>query len=133
MLPITLAIGAGVLLTATLSCDALSAPGRLRCSLAAELPIESARIEWADIVVLRAPSFLQPLRGRLALREADIQKERSVRWTLALVAKAEGTGELVLRVRAVTCDVERRCAPTMLDVTAKVRVGPAEPEAKPSP
>ena len=133
MLPISLAIGAGAWLAATLTCEPLPAPGRLRCALVAELPAEAGHIEWADALVLRVPGFLQPLRGRLASRDADVQKERLLRWNFALVAKTEGTGELVLRVRAVTCDAAKRCEATEVDVPVNVYVGPALPPGSSAP
>ena len=137
MLPLTIATAGIVAALSTLSgaltCEPLATPGRLRCTLVAEIPTDGLRIEWADAVVLRSPSFLQPLRGRFAASDAEVQKDRLVRWNLALVAKTEGRGELVLRVRAVTCDtkVPAHCVPSSIDVPLIVRVGPALPAPPP--
>ena len=57
------ASGARALLSATLTCEHRTEPGRVLCSLQLTTP-EPQEIEWADALIVSAPAFAPPLRSR---------------------------------------------------------------------
>jgi hypothetical protein len=107
--------------TAKLECAHAPEPGRVRC----EVEVRAAagtRIKWADVVIVSAPPFAPALRARVGPLEASAHEDAVWRWALALAARARGTGELVARVRIVSC-VKDACAPSELEPRAAVAVG----------
>jgi hypothetical protein len=108
-------------LRATVVCESLAAPGRLRCDV--EARGHTGALRWADVEVVRVAKFIAPLRGRAGPREAATREDELWRWSLGLVARARDTGDLTVRVRAVVCDRET-CTPQVAFAVAHVTVGP---------
>ena len=107
---------------ATLTCDHVADPGRVRCEVEARVdPGES--IAWGDVVLLRTPPFATALRGRIGPHDAAVREPGLWRWTFALVARAKGAGELSGRVRVVVCR-DQACGAREVEVAGKVEVGP---------
>ncbi len=111
-------------LTARAECEPLLTAGRMRCVLEARLP-DTATFQWFDAQIIASPLFVMPLRGRFSGDDAEVREEHLVRWGVAVVGKAEGEGELTLRVRAVACtDREKRmCVSVVADARARVKIG----------
>ncbi|MBX3181305.1 MAG: hypothetical protein KIT72_14495 [Polyangiaceae bacterium] len=109
--------------TVTARCQPTLTPGRVLCEVEAE--VSAGRLSWADAVVVSSPDFARPLRGRVGPSEATARTPRRVRLPIALVATGEGTGELRLRSRVISCTDDARCAPFQRSVSASVRVGQA--------
>jgi hypothetical protein len=118
-------------LRAVVECEALSAPGRLHCTLEARLA-GNARLEWIDVQLIEVPPFAIALRGRLAGAEADVREPTLYRWSTAIVAKREGAGDVRIRVRAVACEAADKgpsrsenpvCIPITAQAQASIRVG----------
>jgi hypothetical protein len=110
---------------AELSCRPEAAPGRVLCELTCRA-IAPSRLSWADALVTEAPSFVRPLRSRVAPERfvGGSQGERKLK--LALVASGPGQGELKVKARAVLCSgagAAERCHPETREVSAEVRVG----------
>jgi hypothetical protein len=106
---------------ATVDCPKIAAPGRVRCEISAS--VDAARqIQWADVEVVRAPSFVVPLKGRIGPADVTAKDASGWRWSFALVAREVGEGDVGLRVRAVVCE-GGRCLPHEVDVAAHVVVG----------
>lgn len=89
-------------MSASGSCPPADGPGRLRCT--AEVRAPNGRVAWADVVIVSAPPFVVPLRGRMPPSDATDVERELWRFAFAIVAKQRGRGELVLRARAVVCD-----------------------------
>ncbi len=119
-------------LGAELSCAKIAGPGRIVCELRATTT--SARLVWADALVVNAPAFARPLRSRVALQlEAGTSAASS---KLALVGSAPGKGELTVLVRAVLCHGAPSgevCRPETRRVTTEVEVGAPVPAPEPAP
>ena len=112
---------AGVRAQASMQCERVDSPGRVRCQVEARVdPGES--IAWGDVILLRAPPFVRALRARIGPREATTRESEVWRWALALAARANGSGDVDGRVRLVVCRGDR-CAPRQLAVTASVVAG----------
>ena len=103
------------------ACPAADAPGRVLCTAEARPPLGS-RVEWADVAIVSTPSFIVPLRGRMAPSDATETQNELWRFAFAIVAKQRGKGELVLRVRAVICEKDS-CHPEEREVRVPVAVG----------
>jgi hypothetical protein len=110
---------AGVL-RATLQCEHVATPGRVRCD--AELRASHGTVRWADVEILETPDFLAPLKGRIGPRDASAHESDLWRWALGLVARDRGEGDVVCRVRAVVCDAGS-CVPEEVTAAAHVLVG----------
>jgi hypothetical protein len=108
-------------LRATLVCEPLAAPGRLRCDV--EARGHAGVLAWADVEVVRAPKFIAPLRGRAGPREAATREDDLWRWSLGLVARQRDIGDVTVRVRAVVCEGDA-CTPQVAFAVANVKVGP---------
>jgi hypothetical protein len=113
--------GARPALTATMSCEHVDGPGRVRCEVEARVSPGDA-IAWGDVVLLKTPDFVGALRGRIGPRDAVVHDPDLWRWALALVAKQKGTGEVLARVRLVLCHGEQ-CSPREVEVTGHVVAG----------
>jgi hypothetical protein len=115
-------------LTATMQCDRVIEPGRVRCSLEARVA-GNRSIAWADVALIELPPFTSALKGRIGPADATTREPALQRWAFGLVAKKAGEGEARARVRAVVCEpapgdaAAPRCAPISLDVRATVHVG----------
>jgi hypothetical protein len=108
-------------LTATLQCDRASEPGRVRCSV--ETRVGAGRtLQWADVVLIELPPFVQALKGRLGPSDSVSRDPTTERWAFGLVAKSAGEGEAKVRIRAIACE-GTRCAPVMVEAKASVHVG----------
>jgi len=88
-------------LAAVLTCDPITGPGRVLCSVEVR-GLRTARMAWADALVVAAPEFARPLRSRVAAPRLE-PSSKSARIALALVATGEGRGTLRVRARAVLC------------------------------
>jgi hypothetical protein len=101
--------------------DQPAAPGRLRCDV--EARGWQRTLQWAEVEIVRAPAFITPLRGREGPREATTREADLWRWSLGLVSRDRGEGDVTARVRAVLCDGDT-CAPDEVVVQGHVKVGP---------
>ncbi len=106
---------------ATMTCDRVDAPGRVRCEVEARVGGDRS-ISWGDVVIVRTPAFVGALRGRIGPHDATVHDPDVWRWALALVAKDRGAGDVEGRVRLVVCRAGR-CAPSEIRVVAHVAVG----------
>jgi hypothetical protein len=107
-------------LRATLVCDQPAAPGRLRCDV--EARGHKGALRWADVEVTEVAGFIVPLRGRAGPREAATREDDLWRWSLGLVARDRGAGNVTVRVRAVVCSGEL-CSPEVAIAVAHIAVG----------
>jgi hypothetical protein len=108
-------------LRATLVCEPIAAPGRLRCDV--EARGHTGAIRWADVEVVQVAKFIVPLRGRAGPHEAATREDDFWRWSLGLVARARDAGDIAVRVRAVVCEGET-CTPWVAFAVAHVTVAP---------
>jgi hypothetical protein len=107
---------------ATMTCEHVVVPGRVRCEVEARVaPGES--ISWGDVVLRRLPPFAAPLRGRIGPRDASVREPGFWRWAFALVAREKGVGEVEGKVRVVVCK-DKTCSARDVPVAGKVEVGP---------
>jgi hypothetical protein len=113
--------GAGPEAEVELRCPASQGTGRVRCTVDA-VARGGRTISWADVVIVRAPAFATPLRGRLAPGDAIDQAPDRWRWEFALAARTRGRGEVAVRVRAVVCD-RGVCTPWEHGASAPLVVG----------
>jgi hypothetical protein len=125
--PVARAEDASPPLRASLVCEAPPGPGRFRCD--AELRVSAGTIQWAEVLVVRTDDFILPLRGRLGPRDASTREADIFRWSLGLVAKGKGTGQVVVRLRAVVCR-GAACAPVEADVATGVTVSGGPPDSR---
>lgn len=110
---------------AELVCRPEAAPGRVLCELTCRAS-GAARLSWADAVVTEAPSFVRPLRSRVAPERFSGASANERKLKLALVASGPGKGALKVKARAVLCEgtgAKERCRPETRDVSAEVQVG----------
>jgi hypothetical protein len=108
-------------LRATVVCDQPAAPGRLRCDV--EARGKQGTLRWADVEIVKAPGFIAPLRGRAGPRDATTRENDLWRWSLGLVSRERGEGDVTARVRAVVCEGEV-CTPEEVVALGHVKVGP---------
>jgi hypothetical protein len=104
-----------------LHCPGSQGTGRVRCTVDA-FTRPGKTISWADVVIVRAPAFATPLRGRLAPGDAIDQAPDRWRWEFALAARTRGRGEVSVRVRAVVCR-HGTCGPWQREVSTSLVVG----------
>jgi hypothetical protein len=113
--------GAGGSPRATMTCERVDAPGRVRCDV--EARVEGGEsISWGDVVITRTPAFAGALRGRIGPHDATTREAELWRWALALVAREKGSGDVEARVRVVVCKGEA-CTPREVPVKGRVVVG----------
>jgi hypothetical protein len=111
----------GASVRASMTCERVDAPGRVRCDVEARVGAGET-IAWGDVVIVRTPPFLGALRGRIGPHDATAREADVWRWALALVARERGSGEVEGRVRLVVCR-EEKCAPREAAVAARVVAG----------
>jgi hypothetical protein len=89
---------------------------------------KTLRLQWADVLVTRTPTFARPLRARIGFSERTEHTAQSVLIPLALVAVAEGDGQVEVEGRVVLCSAKRRgaCGARTLALAASVHVTSAE-------
>lgn len=116
-------------LRATMTCDRVAEPGRVRCSVEARVP-DTRVLGWADVVVLELPELATPLKARVGAESVTARQPGTVSWAFALVARRAGRGEARARVRAVSCErvadggaSAERCVPVSVEVRAELVVG----------
>ncbi len=117
-------------LRATLTCDRVSEPGRVRCAVEARAA-DRRTLAWADVEILELPDFASPLKARIGPTDATSRQPTSASWAFAVVARRVGQGEARVRVRAVTCVAPAgdagpggaRCSPVTTEVRAMIVVG----------
>jgi hypothetical protein len=113
--------GAASTAQATMTCERVDAPGRVRCEVEARV-VAGESIQWGDLVIAKTPAFVGALRGRIGPHDATTREAEIWRWALALVAREKGTGDVQGRVRLVVCRGDA-CAPREVPVTGRVVVG----------
>jgi hypothetical protein len=106
---------------ATMICEHVDAPGRVRCDVEARVPTGES-IQWGDVVLVKTPPFVGALRGRIGPHDATAREAEGWRWALALVARERGSGDVEARVRLVVCKGDT-CAPREVPVVGRVVVG----------
>jgi hypothetical protein len=106
---------------ATMTCEHVEAPGRVRCDVEARV-VPGESITWGDVVIARTPAFASALRGRIGPHDAAAHDANLWRWALALVARDKGSGDVEARVRLVVCK-GGVCAPRDIPVVGHVVVG----------
>jgi hypothetical protein len=106
---------------ATMTCERVDGPGRVRCDVEARVP-SGESIAWGDVVLVKTPTFVGALRGRIGPHDATTREADLWRWALALVAREKGSGDVEGRVRLVVCR-EGHCAPRELPLVGHVEVG----------
>src|SRR5689334_7583572 len=89
-------------LRATATCDRIAGPGRVKCEAEVVAPSGST-VLWADAVVVETPAFVSALKGRIGPADTTARDKEKWRFTFGLVARARGTGDVKLNVRAVVC------------------------------
>lgn len=114
-------VAAPDVLSATLTCEPLAAPGRLRCDVEARGHVGVLR--WVDVEVVKVPKFIAPLRGRVGPREASTHEDSLWRWSLGLLVRERDAGDVTVRVRAVVCEGDT-CTPQIALAVAHVAIGP---------
>lgn len=105
----------------SMTCDRVDGPGRVRCDVEARVS-SGESITWGDVVILRTPSFVEALRGRIGPHETTVREPEVWRWALALVARAKGVGDVDARVRVVVCR-DKTCTPREVDLVGHVVAG----------
>ena len=106
---------------ATMTCERVASPGRVRCEVEARVDPGLA-ISWGDVTLVGLPPFATALRGRIGPHDAAVREPGVWRWTFAVVARARGSGDLEGRVRVVVCR-ENACAAKEVSVTGRLEVG----------
>jgi hypothetical protein len=118
--------GAASTTAATMTCERVDAPGRVRCDVEARVATGES-IEWGDVVIAKTPPFLGALRGRIGPHDTTAREAGLWHWALALVARERGSGDVEARVRLVVCKSPggraEVCAPREVPVTGRVVVG----------
>lgn len=106
---------------ATMTCERVDAPGRVRCDVEARVAPGEA-ITWGDVVITKTPAFVGTLRGRIGPHDATTHEAEVWRWALALVAREKGSGDAEGHVRLVVCR-GAVCTPREVPVSGRVVVG----------
>lgn len=114
-------------LTLDLNCPGREDPGRVVCDVEIQGQ-QNQRMVWADALVVRAPTFVKPLRSRVTAPLVP-QGDATLKLSVALLASGPGRAEVGIRVRAVLCSIPPRNAPRLCttahgDVSAVVSIGP---------
>ncbi|MGH7272433.1 MAG: hypothetical protein ACREJ3_18545 [Polyangiaceae bacterium] len=112
---------------ATMTCDNVESPGRVRCEVEASVE-PGASITWGDVILVQTPAFVSALRGRIGPHDATLRESGRWRWALALVARKKGTGVVEGRVRMVVCRQPASggaaiCEPREVPIMGRVVVG----------
>jgi hypothetical protein len=107
---------------ATLTCEHVPAPGRVRCEVEARVSSGDS-ISWGDVVIRSVPPFAAALRGRVGPHDASVREPGLWRWAFALVARGKGAGDVEGQVRVVVCR-DKACAARDVQVVGKIEVGP---------
>jgi hypothetical protein len=117
--------GAGGL-RASMACDRVPEPGRVRCTVEARA-LEGWALAWSDLVVLDVPEFASPLKARVV---GEVRPPGVASFAFALVARRTGRADARVRVRGVSCAriadggvATERCVPVALEVRAEIVVG----------
>jgi hypothetical protein len=106
---------------AEMRCEHIDAPGRLRCEVEARVaPGES--IAQGDVIIVRTPTFITALRGRIGPHDATTRDAGVWRWAFALAARARGSGDIEARARLVVCR-SGTCEPRESPLVAHLVVG----------
>jgi hypothetical protein len=113
--------GAAGATRATMTCERVDAPGRVRCDVEARVAAGES-ISWGDVVITKTPAFVGALRGRIGPLDATTHDPDVWRWALALVAREKGSGDVEGTVRVVVCK-DSACQPREVAVTGRVVVG----------
>lgn len=113
--------GAPASTRATMTCEHVDAPGRVRCDVEAHVEAGES-ISWGDVVITKTPPFVGALRGRIGPHDATTHEAEVWRWALALVAREKGSGDVEATVRIVVCKATA-CMPREVAVTGRVVVG----------
>jgi hypothetical protein len=106
---------------ARMRCDQVEVPGRVRCEVEAHVA-SGESIAVGDVVIVRTPTFVGALRGRIGPRDATTRDAEVWRWSLALAAREKGSGDVEARVRLVVCR-SAACQPREVPIVARVVVG----------
>jgi len=106
---------------ATMTCERVDAPGRVRCDVEARVAAGES-IPWGEVVIAKTPDFVGALRGRIGPHDATAREPEVWRWALALVAREKGSGDVEGRVRLVVCKGEV-CSTREVPVVGRVVVG----------
>ena len=106
---------------ATMTCEHVDAPGRVRCDVEARVAAGET-ITWGDVEIVKTPALASALRGRIGPHDATVREADVWRWALALVAHERGNGDVEARVRLVVCKAGA-CGPRQVDVVGRVLVG----------
>jgi len=106
---------------ATMTCDRVDSPGRVRCEVEARVGGDRS-ITWGDVILVKTPPFVSALRGRIGPHDATAHDPGVWRWALALVAKDKGSGDVEGQVRLVVCRGSS-CVPSQVAVVGHVAVG----------
>jgi hypothetical protein len=107
--------------SATMTCERIAQPGRVRCDVEARASA-GASIRWGDVQVVAVPSFAAALRGRMSPREASAHEDGAWAWPFALVARERGAGDVRVRVRLLECR-GATCVAREIESVAPVKVG----------
>jgi hypothetical protein len=102
-------------------CEHVEVPGRVRCEVEAHVA-SGESIAVGDVVIVRTPTFIGALRGRIGPHDATTREPEVWRWSLALAAREKGTGDVEARVRLVVCR-SAACQPREAPITTRVVVG----------
>jgi hypothetical protein len=103
-----------------MQCARVTEPGRVRCDVEAR---SRDAIRWGDVQLLSVPDFAQPLKGRIGPNEATSRDDAVWRWGFAVVARRAGSGDVVARVRLVSCHTDDRCTAHTVELHARLAVG----------
>jgi hypothetical protein len=106
---------------AEMRCERVDGPGRVRCEVEARVA-QGESIAGGDVVIVRTPSFVTALRGRIGPHDATTRETDIWRWAFALAARERGSGEVEARVRLIVCHAGA-CLPRQAPMTARVVVG----------
>jgi hypothetical protein len=104
-----------------MKCENVEVPGRVRCEVEAHVA-SGESIAVGDVMIVRTPTFIRALRGRIGPHDATTRDAEVWRWSLALAAREKGNGDVEARVRLVVCR-GAACQPRVMPVVARVVVG----------
>lgn len=124
-----LAIGhaqADTALPGRFGCPQREGPGRVVCDLDLPRAIHGSTLVWVDALVLKAPTFVRPLRSRVTTAMTPGGRE-GLNLPVAFVAQELGRAEITVRARAVVCRSvapnPSGCRAVQADFTTTITVG----------